>query len=181
MELKNILNERSSMRVFQDREIPRETINAIVEMASRAPSWKNTQLARYIIIQDKELIKRFATKEVTYGFEYNIKTIEGAAALAIQCLVKGQSGYDKDGTYSTLKGDAFQYYDSGISGAIFSLAAFDQGVGTVIQGYFDENEIRKLVDIPEDQEVIALIPMGYPGKDYKPSPRKDIDEILTYL
>lgn len=182
MDLIEGIKGRRSVRKFRDEKIPRETIVEIVEAARFAPSWKNTQIVRYIVVDNREKIAALASSKCTYGFDFNIRTIAGAAAVVILTYVEGRSGYEKDGSFSTPKGDGWQMFDAGIAAQTFCLAAHEKGVGTVIQGYFDENELRKVIAIPEAQRVGAVIPMGFPADgEYKAPPRKDSAELLTFI
>lgn len=182
MDLIKGIKERRSVRKFQDKKISREVIEEIVETARFAPSWKNTQIVRYIVVDDKEKIAEIASDKCTYGFTYNIKTLAGAAAIVILTYVEGVSGYEKDGSFSTQKGDGWQMFDAGIAAQTFCLAAYEKGIGTVIQGYFDEAEIKKVLEIPENQKIGAVIPMGYPlDGEIKAPPRKDASELVTFI
>lgn len=180
MELITAIKERRSIRKFQDKKIPRELLEEIVNISAYAPSWKNTQVARYVIVDDEATIKALANEEVAYGFKGNIAALEDAAAILILTYVKGRSGYDRDGSFSTEKGDRWQMFDAGIAAQTFCLVAHEKGLGTVIQGYFDEAAIRKIVELPEDQEIAALIPMGYPDIEPDAPPRKDASKLLSF-
>ena len=180
MDLITGIKERRSIRKFQDKKVPRELLEEIVNISAYAPSWKNTQVARYVIVDDEATIKALATEEVAYGFKGNIAALENAAAILILTYVTGRSGYDRDGSFSTKKEDRWQMFDAGIAAQTFCLVAHEKGLGTVIQGYFDEEEIRKVVEIPEDQEIAALIPLGYPDIDPEAPPRKDASKLLTF-
>ena len=74
------IKERRSIRKFQNKPVPHELLTEVVEIARFAPSWKNTQIARYIIVEDREKIAKIATEECTLGFTYNIKTMAAAPA-----------------------------------------------------------------------------------------------------
>lgn len=181
MDLITGIKERRSIRKFQDKKVPRELIEEIVNISAYAPSWKNTQVARYIIVDDKEKIRAMANEKCTYGFAGNIPAIENAAAVLLLTYVEGRSGYERDGSYSTKKEDRWQMFDAGIAAQTFCLVAHEKGLGTVIQGYFDEEEIKKIVEIPEGQTLAALIPMGYPDIDPAAPPRKDASKLLTFV
>ncbi len=182
MDLVTGIKERRSIRKFQDKPIPRELLKEVVETARFAPSWKNTQIVRYLVVDDKEKIAAIANSECTYGFDYNIKAIAGAPAVVILTFVEGRSGYDKDGSFSTPKGDRWQMFDAGIAAQTFCLAAHEKGLGTVIQGYFDDAELKKVLPIPEGQQVGAVIPIGFPEEgEIKAPPRKEADELLTFV
>ena len=76
--------------------VSHEVIEKIVEASAYAPSWKNTQTARYIIIEETALKDRIA-REAVMGFEWNTGIILGAPVLVVLASVPGKSGYEKDG------------------------------------------------------------------------------------
>ena len=73
-------------------------------------------------------------------------------------------------------------FDAGIAAQTFCLAAHEKGIGTVIMGIFDENKVAEIVDIPEGQQLAAIIPMGYPvdGEVAVP-PRKTAEQLLSFV
>lgn len=71
-------------------------------------------------------------------------------------------------------------FDAGIACQTFCLAAKERGLGTVIMGIFDEDGISGLLDIPSDQELAALIALGYPEEEPNPPKRKATDILLQY-
>jgi len=179
MDVKECIKGRRSIRKFKDEKIPHGVIDSIVELASFAPSWKNSQTTRYIVIEDKDVIKKIA-EDCVLGFGYNTKTMENAAALVLVTTVAGRCGYEKDGTPTTPKGDRWQNFDAGIAAQTFCLAAHEMGVGSVIMGIFDENEVSKVTEIPEGQELNAFIAIGYPDAEPAAPPRRSAAELVTY-
>ena len=99
MDLITGIKERRSVRRFADKPVPRELIAEVVEIARFAPSWKNTQIARYIVVEDPEKIAALASDKCTYGFEYNIKTIAKAPAVVLLTIVEGRSGFEKTAVF----------------------------------------------------------------------------------
>ncbi len=180
MEAIKCIKERRSIRAFQDKKVPHETINRIIEAASYAPSWKNTQVTRYLVTEDKEVMNKIADGCVM-GFEYNIDTIRKAAALVIVTMIKGRSGMEKDGSATTSKGEDWGVFDTGIAAQTFCLAAHDLGIGSVIMGIFDETKVSEVVPVPEGQQVAALIAIGYPAEEPKAPRRKAVEDLVTYL
>jgi len=181
MELSQAIKERHSVRRFEEKPIPHEVIEEIVDIARFAPSWKNTQIARYIIVEDREKIAALASDPCTFNFTFNAKTILSAQAVCILTYVKGRSGFERDGSYSSPKGDRWQNFDCGLFAGDFVLAAHERGIGTVILGYFDEEEIRKVIDLPENQGIGCIIPMGYPKFPADATPRKEVSELVSYI
>lgn len=173
------IQTRRSIRKFKPEAIPHTEIEKIISAASYAPSWKNTQTARYIIIEDNALIQKIAN-EGTLNFAYNQNTLSGCAALAVLASVAKRCGYERDGSFSTSKKDKWEMFDAGIAAQTFMLAASELGVGTVLLGIFDEERVGEIIGLPETQNVSALIAMGYPAEVPSAPPRKSTEELLTY-
>ena len=95
-------------------------------------------------------------------------------------FIKGRSGFERDGSYSTKKEDRWQMFDVGAACQTFCLAAKEKGLGTVIMGIFDEDGISELLHIPEEQELAALIAIGWPDIDPDAPKRKSTEELLQY-
>lgn len=180
METIKCIKERRSIRKFQEKKVPHEIINEIVEAAAYAPSWKNTQVTRYIVTEDRDVMNKIADGCVL-GFEYNIDTIRHAAALVVVTMITGRSGMEKDGSATTSKGEDWGVFDTGIATQTFCLAAHDKGIGTVIMGIFDEDKVGQVVPVPEGQKVAALIALGYPDEEPKAPRRKPVEDLVTYI
>ena len=182
MDLVKGIKERRSIRKFQDRPVPHELLTEVVETARFAPSWKNTQIARYIVVEDREKIAKIATEECTLGFTYNIKVMAAAPAIVLLTYVTGHSGYEKDGSFTTPKGDRWEMFDAGIAAQTFCLAAHEKGLGTVIMGIFDESKVSEVVDIPEGQTIAAVIPVGFPADgEVACPPRKAAEDLISFV
>lgn len=174
------IQSRRSVRKYKEEPIDRDTIRKIMEAVVYAPSWKNTQVVRYTIIDDAETIERLS-KEAVCGFTFNEKTLSRAKAVAVQTVVTGICGYEKDGSFTTSKGEGWQMYDAGISAQTFCLAAHEYGVGTVIMGIYDEKKYAELLGLAENEMVTSVIAMGYPLEKKEAPPRKAVDEILKFF
>lgn len=179
MEVRECIAGRRSIRSFLPEKVSREVLTQVVQEAICAPSWKNTQTARYMVIESDELKEYFA-EECMMGYEGNKNIIRGCSALVVQLMVKGLSGYEKNGFFSTTKGPHWQSYDAGIAGQTFCLAAWDKGLGTVIMGIFDENKVKEKMKIPMGVDVAALIAVGYPETVPQARPRLDLEKVLFW-
>lgn len=180
METLECIKSRRSVRRFTDSPVEQDIMNRIISAAVYAPSWKNTQTARYTIINTPEIIERISLEAMS-GFNFNQKTLAVCRTLAVLTYEKNISGYEADGTASTPKGHDWEVFDAGISAQTFCLAAHDLGVGTVIMGIFDENKVKNILSIPKSQDVAALIACGYPKFEPDFNGRKPVDEIVRYL
>ena len=171
------ITTRRSIRKYKPDPVDHSLIDSIVSLASYSPSWKNTQITRYTAIEDSSLLNEIADK---YTPDYNSKIIRQAPMLMAVTFIKGRSGFERDGSYSTKKGGSWQMFDVGAACQTFCLAAKEKGLGTVIMGIFDEDGISELLHIPEEQELAALIAIGWPDIDPDAPKRKTTEELLQY-
>jgi nitroreductase len=95
-------------------------------------------------------------------------------------VIKNRCGYERDGSFTTPRGDTWQMYDAGVASEAFCLAAYEQGIGSVIVGIFDGDTASTLLDIPDDRELVALIPIGYPDETPVAPRRKPVAELVSY-
>lgn len=170
---------RRSIRQFTDKPIERKVLADIVESASYAPSWKNTQIVRYIAVEGA--LKDKIASECTSAYAKNGEIIRNAPLLIAVTFIKNRSGFERDGSFSTPKEGGWQMFDTGIAAEAFCLAAYEQGLGSVILGIFDEAKAAALLSLPEDRELAALIPIGYPAEAPAAPKRKPVEDLLSYL
>lgn len=178
MNAKECLETRRSIRTYKPDPIPAEVFNEIVETAKFAPSWKNTQTVRYHVVVNPALKEKIA-RDCVCGFTFNTKTLLNAPAIVIVSYVTRRCGYERDGSFSTSKGDRWEMFDAGVAAQTFCLAAHDKGVGTCIMGIFDDAKIAEVLNLPEDQLVAAVIAVGYADNTPDAPPRKSADIIIT--
>lgn len=175
MELEQCIINRRSIRHFKNTPINSKDIISMVEAASFAPSWKNTQVTRYYAVTKEELKEKIVQSMPAF----NQPACQSAPLLMIACAKKQRSGYNRDGSFSTNKQNGWQMYDVGLSNMILTLKACELGLGTVIMGYYDETAVSETIELPEDQEVIAVIAVGYPDENPEMPKRKNVEELLV--
>lgn len=178
MNIAECIKTRRSIRKFSAERIPHDTLYSIIETASFSPSWKNTQIVRYLCVEDSSLIKAIAA-DTARTFPHNGMIMEHAPMLVALTILKNRSGFEKDGSFSTPKGSGWQMFDAGVAAQTFCLAAWEHGIGSVIMGIFDEAAISKLLEIPPEQELAALLAIGYPAEEPSAPRRKSAEELLT--
>lgn len=178
MDAKSCIMGRRSVRKFKSDAVSDDVLKEIVEEASYAPSWKHSQIARYIIIKDEA--KKAALAAHTTIWAGNGEIIKNAPAVCALVAMKNRSGYERDGSFSTVREDRWTMFDAGVAAQTFCLSAYEHGLGTVIMGLFDP-DIEKELDLPEDREVIAIIPIGYPDESPVAPKRKSVDDLLTIM
>jgi nitroreductase len=175
-ELMEIIKGRRSVRSYQEKEIPEDALNRILESVKWSPSWANTQCWEIIVIKDPQVKERVQailpkTNPATKHFA------ESPVILAL-CAKKASSGYYK-GEVTTKFGD-WMLYDLGIATQSICLTAHSLGIGTVVVGLFEHDKVAKELGVPEGYELVSLIPLGYPTKETNPPKRREISEFVHY-
>ncbi|MFV0363203.1 MAG: nitroreductase family protein [Suipraeoptans sp.] len=172
------ISSRRSIRKFKPTPINNSIIESIVESASFSPSWKNSQITRYIAISDSNVLNQISENATP---DYNSKIIKSAPVLIAVTLIKGRSGFERDGSFSTAKGAGWQMFDAGIATQTFCLAANELGLGTVIMGIFDEDKVSKILNIPDSHELAALVALGEPDTSPEMPKRKTVSELIQFI
>ncbi len=180
MNFTETLTGRRSIRKYSDQPVTKEQIEKIIELTRFAPTWKNSQTARFHVIMNPELKNRIA-EEGTCNFSKNKLNIQSAPVLVIQTTVDGIAGYEKDGTFTTSKGTHWQSFDAGIACQTFCLTAYDLGLGTLIMGIFDEEKIKNILNLSEGESIAALIALGYPAEQPNAPKRKELSDIMQII
>ena len=180
MQLINGIKERRSIRKYNSDKVSKDIIEKIIDSARYAPSWKNSQTARYYIVVD-ENVKSEIAENATLNFSKNKNNIDSAPVLVVLTTVDKISGYNPDGSETTSKGEHWQSFDAGIACEAFCLTAYEFGLGTLIMGIYDEDKVKEILGLPENEKVSALIALGYPNEQPKAPKRKDIDEIAKFI
>lgn len=178
MTAKDCILGRRSIRRFKTDAIDHDILEEIVETASYAPSWKHTQITRYIAVEGA--LKDQIAAQACEAWKPNADIINSAPVLMVISIIKNRSGFERDGSYSTPRNDGWQMYDAGIASQTFCLAAHDKGIGSVILGIFDSAKVASILEVPEDRDVIALIPIGYPAEEPVAPKRKSVEDLLSY-
>ncbi len=172
------IRTRRSIRKFKAAPVDHSLLESLISDTSYSPSWKNSQITRFIAIEDSSILDSIVQD---YTPSFNSDIIKQVPVLLAVTFVKGRSGFERDGSFSTKKGDRWQMFDVGVACQTFCLAAHNAGLGTVIMGIWDEDGITNLLKLPDDQELAALIAVGWPDVDPDVPMRKSVDELLTYL
>ncbi len=176
MEFLDLIMKRRSIRAFSaDREISNETISDIITESYQAPSWKNSQTARYYVANTPEAIEK-VRKALP---EFNNRS-SANAALVITTFVKDVSGFSAGNAENELS-NKWGAYDLGLNNAYFILAAKERGLDTLIMGLRDANMLRDEFNIPKTEQITAVIALGY--AENQPAPRRDraVDEVAKFF
>ncbi len=166
MELKEIMEERESVRNYEDRPVPKEKLKRVLEAARLAPSASNRQPWKFIVVKEKK--RRQELAEAANG-----QTFVGQAGVIIVAVATRPEHIMSCGVPS-------HPVDLAIALDHMTLAAVDEGLGTCWIGAFSQDRVKELLDIPEKYRVVALLPLGFPGQERKMKTRKSLEEIVCY-
>ncbi len=170
------IKSRRSVREFTEQKVNHNILNQIIEAASFSPSWKNTQISRYVVIEDDHLKEKI----MAHANDHNSNIIAGTKTLVVVTFIKNRCGFERDGSFTTKRKNEWQMFDVGIASQTFCLAAHELNVSSVILGIFDHEEIGKVLELAEDREVGALIAIGYEKEHPNAPKRKSVEELVEY-
>lgn len=167
MDFYDAVRSRFSVRSYQDRPVEREVLTRILDAARSAPSAKNLQECRYVVVTDAH--KRRELAEAACGQRF----VASAPVVIACCSVSDRS------TMSC--GHARYTIDSGIAIEHLSLAAAAEGLGSCWIGAFSPEMTRRILGIPGSVEVVELLTIGHPAPDAKPmKTKKPLAELVCY-
>ena len=176
MKVIDFIVDRRSIRRFTDEEITEETLAKLLEAIRWTPSWANTQCWEVIVVKDQTV--KEAVAEAVPKSNPAYKHFTEAPAILVLCGKLGTSGYYK-GQVTTKFGDWFMFY-LGLAAQNICLTAHSLGLGTVIAGLFDHKKAAEVLGVPEEYELVSLIPVGYPAHDSKGPKRREISDFTHY-
>ena len=196
-----VIYTQRAIRYWQDRKVPRELLEQVIEAGSKAPSGSNLQPWVFLVVDDdekratisaalREVFEASPARQLVEAGENSedrtqrlmlrgarefFLKLEKAPALIVPCLY---------GLNSPTQDPASLLAGSSIYTAVqnIMLAARALGLGTVMttaQGMI-EGTLRETLRIPEDAYPVAFIPIGYPDANFGPTSRKGLEEILCW-
>ncbi len=170
-----VIKSRRSVRNFEDKAVPEDLLQAVLEAVRWTPSWANTQCWQIVVITDpavKEKVQAAVPKS-----NPAFKSIVNAPVVLALCARLNSSGFYKD-MVTTKFGDWFMF-DLGLAAQSIALSAHAAGLGTVIVGLFEHDKAAAALQMPEGYELVSLMPLGYPSKVPSAPKRKEISEISS--
>jgi nitroreductase len=184
MEVLEAIKTRRSIRQQKPDPIDDETLQKILEAARWAPSWKNTQCWRFVVVRDNSIKAEIANCLIkskrgdTLVDNGGTMAVIQAPVLIVACAELGKSGLNA-GVFATDKGDWYMF-DTALAMQNLVLAAHALGLGTVHLGLFDATKVAEILDVPEGFCVVSMAPLGYPDEQPAARPRKELSEIVFY-
>jgi nitroreductase len=167
MELQTTIQRRFSVRSFLKQDVNVELIAEILNITALAPSAVNFQPWHFIVITEKKGL------EALWNV-YHRQWLQSAPVIIVACVNRLESW--KRGS----DGHDFGEVDVAIAIDHLTLAATDKGLGTCWVCNFDVKECKKILNLPDHFEPLALIPLGWPASAPTPKKRKSLEEIVSW-
>jgi nitroreductase len=165
---------RRSVRSYKSDPIPEEKLRKVLEAVRWAPSWANTQCWETIVVREQGTKKQVA-ETLPPGNPSREAIVQAPLTLAL-IGIEGRAGFYK-GAAATDKGDWYMF-DCGLAAQNLCLAAYAEGLGTVIVGLFDAAKAAEVLQVPQGKAVVIITPLGFPEKVPAPPKRKEIEEFV---
>jgi len=151
METMKVIQTRCSLKSqLSEKPIEPEKLKQVLDAACLAPSARNMQPWRFVVVEGQKQIEAFVAAAVP---EVNAM-IKQAPVIVVACARPGDDvAHD---------GKEYYLYDVGMAMENLVLAATDLGLVTHMMTNFNEAEIRKILKIPEEVRVVVITPLAYP-------------------
>ena len=170
MDFYEVVRKRRSFRIYKPDMPEKEKIERILEAARLAPTWANKQGVRYIVVQDLENVKAI-WKAIG---QKPPQKFESAPMYIVGVISEKGSGINAIGE---------KYYgvDFGICFEHLILAATAEGLATCWIGYFNEEKMKEILEIPKKYRVMGLATLGYSTKSKgEVTDRKALSDIVHW-
>jgi nitroreductase len=173
------IRARKSTRKYINKPVCDENIVQLIESARLAPSGSNTQPWNFIIVKSEE------TRELIAQVNNNQTWMKTAPVFIvcvadIRCRIKDESvevSLDEDSSLRELKQII---RDTAIAVEHILLEAESIGLSSCWTAYFDQNDIRPILGIPNDKYVVGVVTIGYSDGSGKSAPRRPIEDMVRY-
>jgi nitroreductase len=167
MNVIDAIKTRKSVREYAETPIEEETLRAVLDAGRLAPSASNRQEWRFIVVRDEATRKQLAAAANGQTFVGEAPAIIVACAESTDHIMPcGQPSYP---------------IDVAITLDHIALAAVELGLGTCWIGAFDENQVKRILNVPRGVRVVELMPIGYPrDSSMKAKTRLALDAIVKH-
>lgn len=164
------VKQRRSIRNFQKKDIPDELLDKLAEALIWAPSAGNLQARKFYFIKNDSIKKKIAQAALNQNF------IAEAPLVIIGCTDSRISfKYGERGV------NLYSIQDVALSIMGMMLVAYENGLGSVWVGAFDEGSVHRLLKMPSHLRPVAIVPVGYPAHIPSPPPRVSKREAIEVI
>ena len=169
MDVFQAVKERRSIRSFLRKDIPEDVLPRLIDALRWAPTAGNLQSRKFFFIRDERTKKQIAVAALNQDFLSTAPVVVVGCADSSIGIRYGRRGIE-----------LYSIQDVAVSVMAMMLVAFENGLGTCWVGAFQEAEVSKILDLPENLRPVAIIPVGYPERIPKPPSRLSVKELVEF-
>jgi len=158
----DLILSRRSIRRYEDKDIPEEVLQQILETGRQAPSAANRQPIRFVVVNDHDILKNLCDNLFTRFVKYAPLAIVGCAD--IKSFLTGK----------------WAVVDATIAMQNMVIAAWTLGIGSCWIGACDEKKVKEFLNIPDKWKVVAVLTFGYPAEQPKQRKKKPIEKMFSF-
>lgn len=168
MDVFEAIKNRRSVRAFTNKPVSEEEVMKLIDAATWAPSAGNIQPWEFVVVRDPEIKRGLSAAALDQTF------IEEAPVVIVVCAnqLRSGSGYGSRGA------DLYCLQDTAAATQNMLLAAHALGLATCWVGAFQEEEAKKVLNIPNGVRPIAIIPVGHSAEKSMARSRRPLSEII---
>lgn len=170
MDFTEVVRNRYSCKKFDGRKVEEEKLQEILKAGQAAPTAKNLQEQRIYVVESAENLAKI---DAVTPCRYNAGTVLVVA-------------FNKDNVFTYPGGKRNSgIEDASIVATHMILAAYNAGVDSCWVNFFNPDELAKSLGLPENEEILMLMDLGYKAEGAKPLPnhssRKDLSETVVRI
>ena len=178
-EILKAMETRQSVRAYRPDPIDEETLNAILRAGTFAPSGMGRQSGKIVVVQDPATREILRAKNAEVIGNPDADPFYGAPTVLVVAFDKTNVFiYPGEGRDSGIE-------DATIVATHMLLAAKNAGVESCWLNFFDPDKAKSVLGLPENEEVLMLMDLGYPAEGAGPLPnhssRKSLEETVSYM
>ena len=166
MEFTEVIKKRESIRDYEYRAISEDKLHNVLEAARLAPSASNRQRWKFIVVREDERRRELSRATGAQTHVANAPVVIAAVTTMPEYVMRS--------------GVPAHPIDLAIAVDHMTLAAVDQGLGTCWIGGFHQEEVKNILEVPENYRVVVMLTLGFPKTTGKVKVRKPIEEIICY-
>ncbi len=159
MDVFEVMRQRRSIRAYKNEPVPEEHLEKVLEAARISPTAANRQEYKFIVVRDE------ATKKALVPACSNQELVGQAGVVIVGCTTNPSRRYS--------------WVDVAIALDHMTLAAASLGLGTCWIGAYSEEKVKGLLNIPDEAQVVCLLPLGIPAQQGTMRPRKSKEELFV--
>lgn len=171
MLFEDAVKKRQAVREYLEKQVSDDLIEKMLNLANLSPSAGNLQARKVVIVKDLELRKKLKATCSGLG-RFSVEP----PVIFVICKVEEESAQK----YGDRGRNLYALQDATIFASYLQLAAVSLGLSSCWVGSFEEKEVSKMLDLPENLVPVAIIPVGYTDEETREKIRKSLEEITIW-